>query len=115
MRTRLLAAIAASTLILAAGSAAAQAWMSINERQARLDERIDRGPEHARPELPLEAIGAGLGGALDHDRHRVEVGPERQRRSFGQARHRPVIAAAGVRLFQLHQIADGERQRLVGF
>jgi hypothetical protein len=44
MRTRLLAAIAASTLILAAGSATAQpAWMSINERQARLDERIDRG------------------------------------------------------------------------
>jgi hypothetical protein len=44
MRNRILMAVAASSLALAAGGAAAQpTWTSINERQARLDERIDRG------------------------------------------------------------------------
>ena len=37
-------ALAATTaLTLAAGAASAQGWMSINERQARLDDRIDAG------------------------------------------------------------------------
>ncbi|HEY9219783.1 MAG TPA: hypothetical protein VIO94_17170 [Phenylobacterium sp.] len=43
MRTQLLALLAASTLAMSAGAAHAQAWMTINERQVRLDERIDRG------------------------------------------------------------------------
>lgn len=41
MRTLTIAVAAAATLM--AGSAVAQPWMSINQRQARLDQRIDRG------------------------------------------------------------------------
>lgn len=39
----LFAAAAASVLALSAGTASAQAWASINERQATLDARIDAG------------------------------------------------------------------------
>lgn len=39
----LFAAAAASVLALSAGTASAQAWSSINERQATLDARIDAG------------------------------------------------------------------------
>ncbi|WP_371130424.1 hypothetical protein [Phenylobacterium sp.] len=39
----LIAATAASVLALSAGTASAQAWTSINERQASLDARIDAG------------------------------------------------------------------------
>lgn len=39
----LFAAAAASVLALSAGTASAQAWTSINERQATLDARIDAG------------------------------------------------------------------------
>lgn len=39
-RTAMLAGVA---LAMSAGAASAQAWMSINERQARLDERIEAG------------------------------------------------------------------------
>ncbi|MET0293923.1 MAG: hypothetical protein ABW042_02815 [Phenylobacterium sp.] len=43
-KTRLLCAIAAGSVALsAAGAASAQAWTNINERQARLEERIERG------------------------------------------------------------------------
>lgn len=38
-----IALMAGAALTLTAGAAAAQGWMSINERQARLDERIDAG------------------------------------------------------------------------
>jgi hypothetical protein len=37
------ALMAGAVLALGAGAAAAQPWMSINERQARLDDRIDAG------------------------------------------------------------------------
>lgn len=43
MKTFALALAATTALTLSAGSAAAQGWMSINERQARLDDRIDAG------------------------------------------------------------------------
>lgn len=43
MRTHLLALLAASAVAVSAAPAAAQAWLTINERQARLDERIERG------------------------------------------------------------------------
>jgi hypothetical protein len=38
-----LALLAGAVLALSAGAATAQPWMSINERQARLDERIEAG------------------------------------------------------------------------
>jgi len=38
-----LALAATTALLLSAGAAAAQEWMSINERQARLDQRIEAG------------------------------------------------------------------------
>lgn len=45
MKKLLAMAVAASALAVAA-PAAAQSWQSINERQERLDERIDRGVEN---------------------------------------------------------------------
>src|SRR5689334_13366194 len=38
-----IALMAGAALTLTAGAAAAQGWMSINERQAQLDQRIDAG------------------------------------------------------------------------
>ena len=45
MRKFSLALAGATALTLAAGAASAQGWMSINERQARLETRIERGVE----------------------------------------------------------------------
>lgn len=43
MRRHIVGVLLATAVAGGAGQAAAQVWMSINERQERLDERIDRG------------------------------------------------------------------------